>query len=563
MINIQVSANHQSLNGNSCEVFWQVDLPTSIAKKQLRPELTSGVIKIGNIKFKQPDDIFAYSELKALNVLFCADHGLKLLYVDKLEIGDVQILATSNDTVTALRGVSTDVVVSDLSRILINVATPISTMFFGARFNRVESFTLPTELIQSYSEYDATNILDFIYVETEIGNISLSRRALESFTRKTKKINAYHELKTVLATSKLTVKYQTPLEREERIAKYNFDCDIVSIENADSVYNGINILIPKKNIERHGVQCFPIITLFDETKPKYPKSNQSVIPNSRNNQVTNQLQKNQANDESRFVSDILYIEINKVNSIVSGQFGNVVISIDMFKTAQYELNYIDAAYMVMNLIQMQCQPKKRVRIFTNEKLLVDSFHDVNKIDSLVDKDNRDSVKLQERITMLVYKTRLFGLVKESTFELRPVPLADEPLIYNQIKFSAFGKIRKGLKMMTLTPHAFSAFIKRMSKDEIAVGGRNPLPYLTKLIKNAHWVIKTDPESVGEEKWHNKETNSIIIIRNDESDNTALIVTYYRAHKYEDVNYKLKHPDTYEQVEEEIAVVPTRTVKIII
>ncbi|PSW31226.1 hypothetical protein C9J21_17915 [Photobacterium phosphoreum] len=562
MINIQISANPQSLAGNSCEVFWQVDLPVDIAQKQLRPKTTNGIIKISNIKFKQQSDILAYSELKALNALFCANNGLKLLNIEKLEISDVQLLTTSNETVTALRGVSADTPISDFSRILLNVATPISTIFFGARFNRIELFSIPTESIQSYNEYDATNIIDFIYVETEVGNLSISRRALESFTRKTKKINAYYELAKVLSTSKLTVKYQTPLEREERISKYNFDCEIVSVENTDPVYNGINVLIPKKNIERNGVECFSIITLFDEIKPKYPKSNQSVIPNSRNNQVNTPISNKQVTNESRFVSDILYIEINRESSMVSAQFGNVVISIDMFKTSQNELNYIDAAYMAINMIQMECQPEKRVRIFTNETLLVESFHDVEKINRLVDVNCRDSVKLQERITMLSYKTRLIGIIKESAYGLRPVPLANEPLLYNQIKFSAFGKIRKGSKIVILTPHAFSSFIKRMSKDEIAVGGRNPLAYLTKLIKNGYWIIKKDPEILGKEKWLNKETNSMIVIVNDESDNTALVVTYFRAHKYEDIQYKLDHPDTYEQVEEEIANESIRKVKII-
>ena len=40
----------------------------------------------------------------------------------------------------------------------------------------------------------------------------------------------------------------------------------------------------------------------------------------------------QVSEESRFVSEILYIEINKIDSIVSGPFGNVVVSINMFKT---------------------------------------------------------------------------------------------------------------------------------------------------------------------------------------------------------------------------------------
>lgn len=558
MLTITVSANAQTRTYNSCEVHWNVRLPEDVAKQQLRPVNMAGIVKITDIKFKNPNEILSYAELKALNAIFCSDQGLRLLITKEISNHNVHIMASCSDTVTALRGLSSETVNTQFSKVLLNVATPITTMFFGARFNQVSSFELEHSDVERYDEYLSDDISDILCIQTDIGLLSIGRRPLESFTRKTKRNNAFHELASVLQTSKLTIKYQSPSERQDRIDKFKYDCEIVSVESKDPAYAGLNFLIPTKPIERNGVQCFSLITLFNDNGLR---QKDVVSTNHRkDSNMPNQTANNNA--DSRYENDIVYLEVNETERLVNVQFGSIVISVNMSESRCRELNFVDASYMALNLIQMQCQPKKRVRIYTESKLVVEAFHNLDALKEYVKDDVHVAEKLLERITMSMYKVRMFGNIKLSDFELRALPIAAEPMEYGQINFDIFGKIRKGSQFLILKPHAFSQFLKRMSKDELRDGGRNPLAFMTKLIKHSKWDVKVKATKDTNEQWHNHDNNAMLVIGRDDTDNTLQIVTFFRAHRYENYEYKKAHPEKFEEVITDLGTVPIKHIKVI-
>ncbi|MCG3886642.1 hypothetical protein I3271_18375 [Photobacterium leiognathi] len=551
MITITVSANPQTRTSNSSEVNWNIRLSDDIAKKQLRPTSMTGIVKIVDMTFKNPNEILSYAEIKALNAIFCSDKGLRLLITKELNNHNVHIMASCDDTVTALRGLSHEKDAMDFSKVLLSVATPVTTMFFGARFNKVAPFVLENNEVDRYDEFASNDISDILCIQTEIGYLSIGRRALESFTRKTKRDNAFHELASVLKTSKLTIKFQSPSERQERIDKYKYDSEIVTVESKEPAFAGLNLLIPTKPIERDGIQCFSLITLFS--------NNNSRRAEAMNNQQSNQAPKNA---DSHYENDILYVEVNESERFVSVQFGSFVISINMSESRCRELNYVDAAFMALNLMHMQCQPQKRVRIYTENKLVVEAFHNIEALKEYVIEDDAVTEKLYERITMSMYKARIFGNIKLSDFELRPLPIAEEPLEYSQINFDNFGKIRKGDQILILKPHAFSQFLKRMSPEELAIGGRNPLAFMTKLIKRCEWTVKVPATKDTNAQWHNHDNNAMLVIGQDETDNTLQIVTFFRAHRYENYEYKKAHPERFKEVIDHLATVPLRLIKVI-
>ncbi|WP_318482518.1 hypothetical protein [Photobacterium leiognathi] len=561
MITITVSANPHTRTSNSCEVNWNVRLSDDIAKKQLRPTSMTGIVKIADITFKNPNEILSYAEIKALNAIFCSDKGLRLLITKELNNHNVHIMASCDDTVTALRGLSSEKGATDFSKVLLSIATPVTTMFFGARFNKVSPFVLENNEVDRYDELASNDISDILCIQTEIGYLSIGRRTLESFTRKTKRDNAFHELASVLQTSKLTIKFQSPSERQERIDKYKYDCEIVTVESKEPAYAGLNFLIPTKPIERDGIQCFSLITLFSDNNSRRAdvvstyQRNESTMNNQQSNQAPN-------NADSRYENDILYVEVNEAERLVSAQLGSFVISINMSESRCRELNYVDAAFMALNLTQMQCQPQKRVRIYTENKLVVEAFHNIEALKEYVIEDDAVTEKLYERITMSMYKARMFGNIKLSDFELRALPIAEEPLEYSQINFDNFGKIRKDDQFLILKPHAFSQFLKRMSPEELAAGGRNPLAFMTKLIKRCQWSVKVPATKDTNAQWHNHDNNAMLVIGQNETDNTLQIVTFFRAHRYENYEYKKAHPERYKEVIEHIATVPLRPIKVI-
>ena len=562
MITISISANPQTRTYNSCEVHWNVRLPDDIARKQLRPANMAGIVKITNISFKNPNEVLSYAELKALNAILCSDKGLRLLITKEINNNKVHIMASCDDTVTSLRGLSSDRDATDFSKVLLSVATPVTTMFFGARFNHVSPFVLEYNDVERYDEFVSDEISDILCISTDIGYLSIGRRTLESFTRKTKRDNAFHELAAVLQTSKLTIKFQSPSERQERIDKFKHDCEIVTVESNEPAYAGLNFLIPTKPIERDGVQCFSLITLFNDIKHH---RTEDMSPNLRKdptmtNQSTN-VNQNTTTD-SRYENDILYIETNESERMVNAQFGSFVLSINMSESRGRELNYVDAGFMALNLVQMQCQPNKRVRVYTENKLLVDAFHNLDSLKEFAKEGDHVAAKLLERITMSMYKVRMCGIIKLSDFELRALPIAPEPMEYGQINFDIFGKIRKGAQSLILKPHAFSQFLQRMSQDELNDGGRNPLAFMTKLIKQSKWTIKVPATKDTNEQWHNHDNNAMLVIGRSDTDNTLQIVTFFRAHRYENYEYKLAHPEKFEEVRTNLGTVPIQHIKVI-
>ena len=172
MITISISANPQTHTYNSCEVHWNVRLPDDIARKQLRPANMAGIVKITNISFKNPNEVLSYAELKALNAILCSDKGLRLLITKEVNNNKVHIMASCDDTVTSLRGLSSDRDSTDFSKVLLSVATPVTTMFFGARFNHVSPFVLEYNDVERYDEFVSDEISDILCINTDIGYLT-------------------------------------------------------------------------------------------------------------------------------------------------------------------------------------------------------------------------------------------------------------------------------------------------------------------------------------------------------------------------------------------------------
>ncbi|WP_318521336.1 hypothetical protein [Photobacterium leiognathi] len=554
MINIQVSAKASS---NNFKVYWSIQLPASIAEKQFRPSSMKGVLTLEGFPENLSDDERnGIAELKALNILFCFDKGLKLLNTENLDTSRFHILCSNSLATNALRGGTT--ANNPQIRDLLHSSIPAATMFYGAKFNQLSQFEPNDDYHVRCDHYSIADIPDSLVTPTEIGFLSMTRKALESFTRIKVRKNPYQELSKILRTAHLTIKYQSESEREQRIQRSGYDGEIVCVENYDNE-DGLRIIIPKRTSENQsGIESYSIVTLFYQRESN---SHGNTLNGKTNSMITSQ--KSQSN-YNVYESLVMYLEINREANIVTAQYGEEIVSIDLFKCPKYELNYIDAAFIALNLMHINVQPQKRIRVFTNEKIVVDAFNDIKAIDDLVDTNNPVSVKLKERITMLMYKTRLFANVRLSQKPLRPLHISANIEDYDKINFDVFGKVRRGEKLIVVKPHAFSSFIARALPEQIEMGGgKNPLSFFFKIIKYNAWSVVVEKDSEGLQHWYNFDTNSLLVIDVNESNNTLNVVTFWRGNKYDNPKYKDKHPEKFVRVEKVIASsVEVKPIKII-
>ncbi|HIF9337649.1 hypothetical protein [Photobacterium damselae] len=551
MISIQVSSiqSESNLSGNTAKVYWTISLPESIAQRQLRPKEMMGVINLTDIVTgRNAEEKLAIAELKALNILFCYESGLNILNTKDLDTSRFHILCTSYLATNALRGGRSEQ--NSYSKELLHASIPAATMFFGAKFNQLSHFEPSEEHSLKNDEYSITDIPDSLLVQTEIGYLSMTRKALDCFTRRKVRKNPYQELAQILSTSHLTIKFQSTTEREQRIERSGYDCEIVCVDDS-SQDSGLRIIIPKKaSMTTSGVESYSIVALFYH---KFGNENGNVLNRNHSDMATtHQLQQNNSNFNN-YENQVMYLEINRTEKLVTAQFGEDLISIDMFNSPNLELNYIDASFIALNLMHLKLQPQKRIRVFTNENIIVDVFNDISAIDHLVNSDSKIEEKLRERILFLMYKTRFFANVRKSAKQLRPLPCASIVEDYSKVNFDVFGKLRQRDRMMFVKPHAFARFLDRALPEQLeANGSKNPLMYLFRIIKCNQWSVVVEKDSAGLQHWYNFDTNSLLVVEENASNNTFNVVTFWHGNKYDNPKYKDEHPEKFARVEKELA-----------